>query len=391
MMKSYRVRLEPNNKQNTRLFQYAGCARFACNWALTREQENYEHGGKFLSDYDLRKEFTQIKRQPGYEWLNNVSNNVTKQAIKDACEAFRRFFRGTARHPRFKSKKRSKPSFYQDTVKIQFTETHVKVEGLSGSRRKNRQKLNWIRLCEKGRIPVGVKYCNPRFTFDGLYWYVSVSVECEDSAFIPTTDGIGIDLGVKNLATCSDGKVYKNINKTKRVRKLEKRRRRLQRRVSRQFEKNKKGGSYCKTRNIIKSKRKLLKVMKRLTNIRHNHLHQTTSEIVSRKPMFICIEDLNVSGMMKNQHLSKAIQQQEFYEFRRQLEYKCGWTGIRLIIADRFFPSSRLCICCGAIKKDLKLSNRIFRCDCGNVIDRDLQAALNLKRYGESHLSQSIA
>ncbi len=393
MIKSYRVRLEPNNKQNTRLFQYAGCARFAYNWALARERENYEKGGKFLSDYDLRKEFTQLKKQPGYEWLNNVSNNVTKQAIKDACEAFRRFFRGTAKRPRFKSKKRSRPAFYQDTVKIQFTETHVKVEGLSGSRRKNRQKLNWIRLCERGRIPVGIKYCNPRFTFDGLYWYVSVSVKCEDSAPapVPTADGIGIDLGVKNLATCTDRTVYKNINKPNPVRKHEKQRRRLQRRVSRQFEKNKTGKSYHKTRNIIKTQQKLLKAMRRLTNIRHNYLHQTTSKIVNRKPMFICIEDLNVSGMMKNRHLSKAIQQQEFYEFRRQLEYKCGWVGIQLIVADRFFPSSRLCICCGAIKKDLKLSNRIFRCDCGNVIDRDLQAALNLKRYGESHLSQSIA
>ncbi len=319
------------------------------------------------------------------------AGNVTKQAIKDACESFRRFFRGVTRHPRFKSKKHSKPSFYQDTGKIQFTETHVKVEGLSGSRRKNRQKLNWIRLCEKGRIPVGVKYCNPRFTFDGLYWYVSVSVECEDSAFIPTTDCIGIDLGVKNLATCSDGKAYENINKTKRVRKLEKRRRRLQRRVSRQFEKNKTGKSYHKTRNIIKTQQKLLKATRRLTNIRHNYLHQTTSEIVNRKPMFICIEDLNVSGMMKNRHLSKAIQRQEFYEFRRQLEYKCWWAGIQLIVAERFFPSSKTCIRCGAIKKDLKLSDRIFRCDCGNVIDRDLQAAMNLKRYGESHLSPSVA
>lgn len=384
MIKSYKVRLNPNNKQLTRLFQYAGCARFAYNWTLDREQENYRKGGKFLSDYDLRKEFTQLKKQPDYEWLNNMSNNVAKQAIKDACGAFKRFFTGKANYPRFKSKKHSVPSFYQDTVKIKFTDTHVKVEGIAGSKRKNRQKQNWIRLCEKGRIPTDGKYLNPRFTFDGLYWYVSVGIAYPDSGSSPETDGVGIDLGVKDLAVCSDGNIYKNINKNKKAKKLEKRRRRLQRRVSRQFEKNKEGENYCKTRNIIKSQKQLLKVIKRLTNIHHNYLHQTTSEIVDRKPMFICIEDLNVSGMMKNRHLSKAVQQQLFYEFRRQLEYKCGWKSIPLVVVDRFYPSSKLCVCCGVVKKDLKLSDRVFRCVCGNVIDRDLQAALNLKRYGES-------
>lgn len=195
---------------------------------------------------------------------------------------------------------------------------------------------------------------------------------------------------MKDLAICSDGNTYQNINKTRRVKKLEKQKRRLQRSVSRRYEKNKKGECYCKTRNLIKRQKELLKVTKRLTNIRRNYLHQTTSEIIKRKPSFICIEDLNVSGMMKNRHLSKAVQQQSFYEFRRQIEYKSAWNHIPVIIADRFFPSSKLCSCCGMIKKDLKLSDRIYKCECGNIIDRDSQASLNLKVYGENVLRQSM-
>ena len=390
MIKTIRVMLIPNNKQKTKLFQYANIARFAYNWALGREQENYKNGGKFISDGDLRKEFTQLKKTDDYAWLNNVSNNVTKQAIKDACEAYRDFFKGYTKFPRFKSKKHSVQKFYQDNVKIQFTDTHVKVEGFSTSKKKNKQKLNWIRLAEHGRIPTDCKYCNPRIKYDGVNWWITVGVEYEDCTEIPSNEGIGIDLGIKDLSICSDGSTYKNINKTQRVKKLEKRKRRLQRSISRKYEKNKKGGSYCKTSNIIKSEKELLKLNHRLTNIRQNYLHQITSEIVKREPSFICIEDLNVKGIMKNRHLSKAIQQQCFGEFRRQIEYKSAWNNIPVIIADKFFPSSKLCSCCGNIKKDLKLSDRIYKCECGNVIDRDYQAALNLKRYGEMVLEQSV-
>ena len=381
--------LLPNNKQKTKLFQYANTARFAYNWALGREQENYKNGGKFISDGDLRKEFTQLKKTDEYAWLNNVSNNVTKQAIKDACEAYRDFFKGYTKFPHFKSKKHSVPKFYQDNVKIKFTDTHVKVEGFATSKKKNKQKLNWIRLAEHSRIPTeNVKYMNPRIKYDGLNWWITVGIEYEDSDALPLNEGIGIDLGIKDLSICSDGSTYKNINKSQKVKKLEKRKRRLQRSISRKYEKNKKGGSYCKTSNIIKSEKELLKLNHRLTNIRQNYLHQTTSEIVKREPSFICIEDLNVKGMMKNKHLSKAVQQQCFGEFRRQIEYKSTWNNIQVIIADRFFPSSKLCSCCGNIKKDLKLSDRTYKCECGNVIDRDYQAALNLKRYGEMILEQ---
>lgn len=388
MIKSIKVRLNPNNKQLTKLFQYAGCARFAYNWTISREQDNYKQGNKFLSDSELRKEFTQLKKQSEYQWLNEVSNNVTKQAIKDACNTYKRFFKGQCKYPKFKSKKHSTPSFYQDNIKIQFTDTHVKVESFSMSKKQNKQKLNWIKLCGKGRIPTDCKYMNPRFTYDGLYWYVSVGIEVNDNTTLPSNEGIGIDLGIKDLAICSDGNTYKNINKTQTVKKLEKKKRRLQRSISRKYEKNKKGASYYKTSNIIKSEKELLKLNHRLTNIRQNYLHQTSAKIVKREPSFICIEDLNVSGMMKNKHLSKAVQQQGFYEFRRQIEYKSVWNNIPVVIADRFFPSSKLCSCCGNVKKDLKLSDRIYKCECGNVIDRDYQAALNLKQYGENVLKQ---
>ena len=233
--------LIPNNKQKTKLFQYANAARFAYNWAIGREQENYKNGSKFISDGELRKEFTQLKKTDEFVWLNKISNNVTKQAIKDACEAYRNFFKGYAKFPRFKSKKHSNPKFYQDNVKIQFTDTHVKVEGFATSKKKNKQKINWIRLAEHGRIPTeNVKYMNPRFKYDGLNWWVTVGIEYEDFDSIPTNEGVGIDLGIKDLAICSDGNKYQNINKTQRVKRLEKRKRRLQRSISRRYEKNKK-------------------------------------------------------------------------------------------------------------------------------------------------------
>lgn len=380
--------LLPNNKQKTKLFQYANTARFAYNWTLSREQENFKNGGTFIHDGDLRKEFTQLKKTPEYAWLNEISSHVPKQAIKDACNSYKRFFNGHTKFPKFKSKKHSTPSFYQDNVKIKFTDTHVKVEGFATSKKKNKQKLNWIRLSEHGRIPTDCKYTNPRIKYDGVNWWITVGIEYEDSTSIPSNDGIGIDLGIKDLAICSNGSTYENINKTQKVKKLKKRKRRLQRSISRRYEKNKKGGSYCKTSNIIKSEKELLKLNHRLTNIRQNYLHQITSEIIKREPSFICIEDLNVKGIMKNRHLSKAIQEQKLYEFRRQIEYKSAWNNIPVIIADRWFPSSKLCSCCGSIKKDLKLSDRIYKCECGNVIDRDYQASLNLKRYGEITLEQ---
>ena len=383
MMKSFKVMLVPNKHQRTRLFQFAGTARFAYNWALRKEIDAYESGEKFISNFDLRKEFTVLRNSAEYPWLRTISNNVTKQAIKDCVDAYTKFFKKLSGRPRFKSKRRGDFNFYQDTDKIRITATHVKLEAIATSKKHNKQGLNWFRLAEVGRIPVGVKYNQPRITFDGLNWWLSVAIEFpEPKPAENCSEPVGIDLGIKNLATCSDGTIYPNINRTKTVRRLKKKQRRLQRSISRKYIKNKKGESYSKTRNIIKSEKKLLRIHHRLANIRQNYRHQITSVIIGRKPNPIVLEDLNVRGMMSNRHLAKAVQEQGFYEFRRQIEYKAAWTGLRVIIADRYYPSSKTCIACGHVKKNLRLSERIYHCEaCGNEIDRDLQAAINLKRY----------
>ena len=385
MIKSIKIMLIPNNKQKTKLIQCFGVSRFAYNWTLGKQQENYKNGGKFISDNELRKEFTKLKKTKEYEWLNQYSNNIPKQAIKDACDSYKRFFKGYSKFPRFKSKKKSRPSFYVDNIKIKFSDTHVKLEKLSNSTKKNKAKLNWVRLAEKNRIPTDCKYINPRVTFDGVNYWISVGIEYENNLELPTNEGIGIDLGIKDLAICSDKNIYKNINKTSKVKKIEKKRRRLQRQISRKYELNREGRSYKKTSNIKKLEKELLKVNQRLTNIRHNYLHQTTTEIINRKPIFIVLESLNVVGMMKNKHLAKAIQQQCFYEFYRQIQYKCLWNNIKFIEADRFYPSSKTCSECGSVKKQLKLSEREYICEeCGCVIDRDYNASVNLMKYGQS-------
>ena len=382
MIKGIKVMLVPNNKQNTLMFQNAGVKRWAYNWALGRQKENYKNGGKFISDGDLRKELTQLKKTKEFSWLNNVSNNVPKQAIKDACNAYQRFFKGQSKFPKFKSKKKSPPKFYQDNVKIQFTSTHVKFEGFAKSKKKNKQQLNWVRLAEHNRIPFDkdVTYINPRTSFDGLNWFISVGVECPNNTNEPINEGIGIDLGIKDLATCSNKVTYKNINKSKKVKRLEKQKKRLQRQVSRKYENNRNGLKYIKTKNIIKLELKIKSIQHKLNGIRDNYIHQTTTEIVKTKPSYVVLENLNISGMMKNKHLSKAIQQQSLYEFVRQLKYKGLWNNIEIRIADRWFPSSKICHECGNINKLLTLNDREWICtECGIVLDRDYNASLNLK------------
>ncbi|WP_303105492.1 transposase [uncultured Mitsuokella sp.] len=431
MIKSIRVQLLPNNKQRTKLFQFAGAARYAYNWALDKQMDNFREGRKLQTDHELRKAFTLLRHSEENKWLLDISNNVTKQAIKDLCIAYKNFFRQQKQpgyikysskkvihytrigksltiydmngHPKFRSKKNGDFRFYQDNVKIQFTGTHVKLESLAGSKRKNRQRLNWVRLAEKNRIPVRAKYTNPRITFDGENWWLSVGIQIS-RALKPLrglffvckkqqpahTEGIGIDLGIKDLAVLSDATKVRNINKTCAIRKLKKKRRRLQRQVSRKYQMNKKGERYCKTSNLIKSEKQLLRINHRLANIRQNHVHQATTAIIKRKPSFVCLEDLNVRGMMKNRYLSEKIQEQNLYEFRRQMEYKAHWAKIPVIIADRWYPSSKTCVMCGHVKKDLNLSERVYVCPaCGNVIDRDFQAALNLKHYGETEQMKS--
>lgn len=385
MIKTIRVMIIPNNKQKTRLFQFAGTARFAYNWALEAEKKNHEDGEKFLSDYELRKRFTQLKQEDKYKWLYTISNNVCKQAIKDAVTAYKRFFDGLAKFPRYKSRKRSRPSFYVDPIKIKITGTHVKLENIALSKKNSKQKLNWFRLAEHDKIPVDTKYFNPRVSFDGINWFLTLGIEFDNQSVKKCVNtGIGIDVGVKDLAICSSGHVYKNINKTRQVRNLTKRGRRLQRQISRKYIKNRKGESYQKTSNIIKSEKKLIKLNHRLTNIRTNYIQQITTEIIKREPSFVVMEDLNVKGMMKNRHLAKAVQEQKLAEFYRIMQYKCTWNGILFITADRFYASSKICSVCGNKKLDLKLSDRTYKCEhCGAIMDRDYNASVNLCHYGK--------
>lgn len=392
MIRGLKIQLKPNNKQSTKLFQSAGVSRFAYNWTIGKQQDNYTlkgtgGNGKFINEKDLRKEFTKLKQTDEYKWLNDYSNNITKQAIKDACEAYQKFFKGLSKFPKFKNKKRSNPKFYVDTDKIQFNGTHVKLEKLAASKKKSKQKLNWIRLCEHERIPYGkdIKYINPRISFDGVNWWVAVGIEYEENLEVSMNEGIGIDLGIEKLAVTSEVNIYKNINKTKEVKKLEKRKLRLQRQVSNKYEIGREGSRYKKTKNIIKLENKLKILHQRITNIRHNYSHQITTEIIKRKPSFIVVEDLNISGMMKNKHLSKAIQGQRLYEFYRQIKYKTEWNNIKLIVADRYYPSSKTCNNCGSYNKELKLSDRNYICkECGITLDRDINASMNLKAYGQS-------
>ena len=366
MILSKKVRLYPSEIQEKKLWQSVGTARFIYNWTLSKQEENYKNGGKFISDGILRKELTKLKKNE-LNWLNEVSNNVAKQAVKDACNAYKRFFNRLSDKPRFKSRKNSKKSFYNDNIKLKVKENRLV----------NIEKVGWIKTNEQ--LPIGVKYSNPRISYDNKYWYISVGIEQEQIKEDLTDVSLGIDLGLKDLAICSDGTVFKNINKSNVVRKIEKRLKRLQRQVSRKYEQNKKGKEYVKTKNIIKLEKQIQQVHRRLANIRNNYLHKTTTSIVKTKPYRVVIEDLNVKGMMKNKHLSDSIRKQGFYEFKRQLEYKCKVIGIELVVADRFYPSSKTCSKCGEIKKDLKLKDRVYKCSCGLSIDRDLNASINLK------------
>ncbi len=376
MIKTFKVELVPNNKQRSLLYQSAGTARWAYNWALGQEKEHYAQTKQFLFDGALRKQLTQLKQTDEFSWLYQYSNNITKQAIKDCSIALKNFFKGHAEFPTFKPKHKTKPSFYHDPLKLKVSETHVQLE-----------KIGNVRLKEDGRIPIGESYQNPRITYDNGRWYISIAmdVECTDAA--ETTPPIGIDLGVKDLAIVSDGQVFKNINKTRKMKKLEKRKKRLQRRASRHYAKGVE--NRCKkSRGLRKLEQAVRSVNKKIRDQHTNYIHQMTSKLVKAKPEFIVIEDLNVNGMLKNHRLAKAIQDNRLAEVRRQLEYKCNWYGVKLIVADRFYPSSKLCSDCEYKKVDLKLSDRVYRCtECGNVMDRDLNAAVNLMQYGMHELS----
>ena len=367
MILSKKIRLKPTKEQEKQLIKSAGTARFVYNWTLDKQEKNFKLGNKFIADNDLRKELTQLKKTQ-LIWLNEVSNNVAKQAVKDACDAYKRFFKKLAKKPKFKSKKKSKLSFYNDCAKLKFKQNLVLIE-----------KVGWVRCNEP---LLNQKFSNPRCLFDGKYWYLSVGIEQTKEKEELNDISLGIDLGIKDTAILSNGKKYKNVNKKVNVKKTKKRLKRLQKQVSRKYENNKEGQRYHKTANIVKLEKQIRLLHRRLANIRLNYNHQITTEIVKTKPSQIVIEDLNIKGMMKNRHLSKAIAEQSLYKFTQLLTYKCELYGIKLVKANRFFPSSKTCSECGCVKHNLKLSDRVYKCnECGSELDRDLNAAINLSNY----------
>ena len=391
MLRGMKIALDLTDEQVQQMWKSAGVARWSYNYAITRAKKHYLNylenntSSKTLTEGQIRKELTVLKNTT-HPWLKEVGSNVIKQAVKDWNDARIRFFKGLGEAPNYKSKNISKPSFY-----VNYENLRRVNGGFRG------EKLGFVKTTQPlPRIPKGSHYKNPRISFDGKYWYLSFSYEVLDISVDLTDLVIGVDLGVKNLATLSTGEFIENINKSRRVKQLEKQLRREQRHLARQMQANTKG--YLTTANggrkpiykrplelcsnIQGTKRKIKLIHRKLHSIRMNHLHQTTFYLVNQLPKGIVIEDLNVKGMLKNKHLAKHIQNAMFYEFRRQLEYKCLQYGIYLVVADRFYPSSKTCSHCGSIKSDLKLKERVYKCDsCGLEKDRDLNAAENLAYY----------
>ena len=375
MLKSFKTEIHPTLEQQIKINKTIGTCRYVYNFYLAHNKELYEKGEKFMSGKSfsvwLNKEY--LPNNPDKAWIKEVSSKSVKRSIENGCTAFTRFFKGQSGFPNFKKKDKS-------NVKMYFVKNNPK-DCACERHRINIPTLGWVRLKEKGYIPTtkdGWKIKSGTISIKAGRYYVCVLVDIPNTQIANNSnDGIGIDVGLKEFAIVSNGKTYKNINKSARIKKLEKQVRREQRCLSRKYENLKKGVSTQK--NIQKQKLKVQKLYHKIDNIRTDYINKTIAKIVKTKPSYITIEDLNVWGMMKNRHLSKAVASQKFYEFRTKLKEKCDDNGIELRIVDRFYPSSKLCHCCGSVKKDLKLSDRVYRCTCGYVEDRDFNASLNLR------------
>ena len=383
MKRAYKIEINPTAEQKSKIHQTIGVSRFIYNFYIAHNKEIYEREGKFVSGMDFSKWLNNeyIPNNQDKKWIKEVSSKATKQAIMNGDKAFRDFFKKAKGFPRFKKKKN------QD-VKAYFPKNN-KTDWTIERHRVKIPTLGWIRLKEFGYIPVNSIVKSGTVSQKADRYYVSILVEENDKkVYKSTNEGVGIDLGVKEFVVCSDGIKFKNINKTSTVKKIEKKLKREQRKLSRKYEslkirnKNIKEGRATR-QNIQKQVVKVQKLHQRLTNIRTDYINKIVSSIIKQKPSYITIEDLNVKGMMKNKHLSKAIASQKFFEFKTKLTFKCKENHIELRIVDRFYPSSKTCSNCGEIKQDLKLSDRIYKCDCGLTIDRDLNSSINLKNAKE--------
>ena len=383
MKRAYKIEIDPTAEQKSKIHQTIGVSRFIYNFYIAHNKEIYDREGKFVSGMDFSKWLNNeyIPNNKDMKWIKEVSSKATKQAIMNGDKAFKDFFKKAKGFPRFKKKKN------QD-VKAYFPKNN-KTDWTIERHRVKIPTLGWIRLKEFGYIPVNSIVKSGTVSQKADRYYVSILVEENDKkVYKSTNEGVGIDLGVKEFVVCSDGIKFKNINKTSTVKKIEKKLKREQRKLSRKYEslkirnKNIKEGRATR-QNIQKQVVKVQKLHQRLRNIRTDYINKTVFSIIKQKPSYITIEDLNVKGMMKNKHLSKAIASQKFFEFKTKLTFKCKENHIELRIVDRFYPSSKTCSNCGEIKQDLKLSDRIYKCDCGLTIDRDLNSSINLKNAKE--------
>ncbi|ELC8369201.1 MAG: transposase [Clostridium perfringens] len=383
LKRAYKMEINPTDEQKSKIHQTIGVSRFIYNFYIAHNKEIYEREGKFVSGMDFSKWLNNeyIPNNQDKKWIKEVSSKATKQAIMNGDKAFKDFFKKAKGFPKFKKKKN------QD-VKAYFPKNN-KTDWTLERHRVKIPTLGWVRLKEFGYIPVNSIVKSGTVSQKADRYYVSILVEERDIKISNTNnEGLGIDLGIKYFAICSNGNKFKNINKTSTVKKVEKMLKREQRKLSRKYEslkirnKKEKGGNATR-QNIQKQVVKVQKLHQRLRNIRTDYINKTVSKIVKQKPSYVTIEDLNVKGMMKNKHLSKAIASQKFFEFKTKLTVKCKENNIELRIVDRFYPSSKTCSQCGKIKKDLKLSNRIYKCNCGLDIDRDLNASINLKNAKE--------
>ena len=376
LLKSFKTEINPTEEQKVRIRKTIGTCRYIYNFYLAHNKELHDNGEKFMSGKSfsvwLNNEY--LPKNPDKLWMKEVSSKSVKRSIENGCVAFTRFFKHQSAFPNFKKKGRS-------DVKMYFVKNNPK-DCRCERHRMNIPSLGWVRMKEKGYVPTtkdGYVIKSGHVSIKADRYYVSVLIEIPNNKIADNSnEGIGIDLGLKDFAIVSNGKTYKNINKSAKLKKLEKQLIREQRSLSRKYE-NLKEGESTQRANIQKQKLKVQKLHHKIDDIRTDYINKTIAEMVKTKPSYITIEDLNVSGMMKNKHLSKAVASQKFYEFRTKLQAKCKENGIELRVVDRWYPSSKTCHCCGAIRKDLKLSDRIFQCDCGYIEDRDFNAALNLR------------
>lgn len=380
MLIAYKTEIDPTPEQRIKIHKTIGVCRYIYNFYLAHNKEVYEKEKRFVSGMEFSKWLNNVylPNNPEYSWIKEVSSKAVKKAIMNGENAFKRFFEGKSGFPKFKKKKN------QD-VKAYFPKNN-QTDWTIERHRVKVPTLGFVRLKEKGYIPTnkGIVKSGTVSMRAGKY-FVSVLIDIAETKKSNTIScsGIGIDLGIEKLATASNNIVFANINKSSKIRKLEKKLKREQRRLSRKYENKKKRGEKTATysANIAKQVRKIQVLHMRLANIRRDYVNKVVNEIVKTKPSYITIEDLNISGMMKNRHLAKAIAEQNLYYFKQKLQQKCKQYGIELRIADRFYASSKICSCCGNIKQDLKLSDRIYACPyCGLKIDRDLNASINLAK-----------